>query len=915
MKKNKVFTIFGAFALLLSSCSFLSSKPKALKVIELPVQVNYAVGDIFRSAGLEVVDQDNNKVNDYTLNPSDGYVFKIIGNYEIEVAKQNYESTYFTVKVSAEKDDSKEIELANAKNDAIKELSDYYDTFDLDEYDAEGKANLLEIKNDAIDDIKSAKSVEAVNEILKDAKKKMDEVSKKEFIDHTLVSIRIVGPQKKRYSVGDAIDLKGLKVYAVYDDNLEESVINYQVENVDLIKAGTYNIKVSYKNVNASFTIEVVDKPTYGSTSIDIFATNDMHGQIFEENYRAGIGKAMTYLKEQKKANTLLIDQGDTWQGSIYSNTNHGALINDIMNYIQYDARTIGNHDFDWGKEYISINRNSEYNNYKTPVLGANIYDFDFVSKTTGRTFQSDLADKSVTYTLENGLKVGIVGVIGKQQITTIMSKYVEDITFTDHVEAIKSEATYLRNNGCDIVIASAHTGEEDLLGEGLENYVDLVLCGHTHQSQLNTENGLYYGQFGCYTNEIGHFQLSYDYSTNKVTSTSVSSESGLELRNTITVDKQIQNIIDTHVNAFEESSKEVVAKNVTGYFDKEVTLANVMCNAMYSEALLEGYDVDLTYCNQARYTLNKSTWTYADIYQAFPFENEIYIFEATYDEVMSEIAKYNCCYRSPSFDGKVVRGQKIKVAVLDYLLFHTSSSRYYDYFPDNNGRYIAKLSLKYRDSLKSWLIREGYADNRTLRAGNFATTLTPFSKTFNTDTIKVNFYMNDGTDNLYQSYYINSGDSFNPYLTGAIPTRKDYVFQGWYLDSDCSISASGEVVSETNCSLYAKWGKNGVENKGTLQNPFSVKEAISHIDNYGNDGNVYYVKGIVSGEISISSYGNSVKFVMSDGTDNFTAYYVTYNDDVPKVGDTVIVSGQLTLYLGTIYETLNGTGNLVSIL
>ena len=115
--------------------------------------------------------------------------------------------------------------------------------------------------------------------------------------------------------------------------------------------------------------------------TIEIYATNDIHGTIQKDGERIGIPKLMTYLNEKgKNGNTLLIDQGDTWQGSIYSNYNHGALVTDVMNYIHYDARTVGNHDFDWGVEWLQNNTAKSYEGYSTPVLAGNVYDYDFVT-------------------------------------------------------------------------------------------------------------------------------------------------------------------------------------------------------------------------------------------------------------------------------------------------------------------------------------------------------------------------------------------------------------------------------------------------------------------------------------------------------------------------------------------------------
>ncbi len=247
-------------------------------------------------------------------------------------------------------------------------------------------------------------------------------------------------------------------------------------------------------------------RPSFNEdVNFNIYATNDIHGQIYSEKpqqYKGsvGIGKVMTYLKNMKddsSQNAFLIDSGDTWQGSIYSNTNKGRLITDAINYVHYDARTIGNHDLDWGLQALKDNNNATINGYKTPALCANVYDFDFAHKTVGTTYQSDLAQKSVTYTLSNGFKVGIVGVIGSKQITSITSTFVQDITFTDHIKAIKDETEKLRQEGCNAVIASVHGSYDDVKEQNLEGVVDLVLCAHTHQNVTNEEGTLKFAQFG----------------------------------------------------------------------------------------------------------------------------------------------------------------------------------------------------------------------------------------------------------------------------------------------------------------------------------------------------------------------------------------------------------------------------------
>ena len=67
------------------------------------------------------------------------------------------------------------------------------------------------------------------------------------------------------------------------------------------------------------------------------------------------------------------------------------------------------------------------------------------------------------------------------------------------------------------------------------------------------------------------------------------------------------------------------------------------MCKAVLDQCALEGYnDIFLSYVNKSRDSNYNSTWTYADLYQAFPFDNVVYITEITGVELLREVKGYN---------------------------------------------------------------------------------------------------------------------------------------------------------------------------------------------------------------------------------------------------------------------------------
>ena len=468
------------------------------------------------------------------------------------------------------------------------------------------------------------------------------------------------------------------------------------------------------------------------SVSLTVYAVNDFHGAVQQDDNHPGLGYMASYLKEKgKDGNTLLIDSGDTWQGSIYSNYNHGELITQVYNYVRFDARTVGNHDFDWGVEPLMRNTALSYNGYSTPVLAANVYDYDFATMKNGSEQQSSIGRKSVVYTLDSGLKVGIVGVIGSEQITSIDSMHTQNICFIDHVKIIKEEAAALRANGCDVVICSIHGGEEDVRGQGLGDYVDLVLCAHTHQLQSSYEGSLLYAQFKSSGEFIGKIDVTYDSKTGKVQSKQKAIGCAEILNADLQMDLSLWTLIKSYNDNCSDAAGQVVANNTYGYFSGSEHMPNLVARAVFDAAVNAGFDVDLAYVNKARDSLNKKIWTYEDLYRVFPFDDMVFIVDVTGSEILDEVGQYNYIYRSPEFtEDKIDRGKTYRIACLDYLFFHTNSSRYYNYFPQSAGAYVAYLDDNYREILRDWLIANGYANGKALDADLYASSLKEYDRT-----------------------------------------------------------------------------------------------------------------------------------------------------------------------------------------
>ncbi|MBS7576813.1 MULTISPECIES: bifunctional UDP-sugar hydrolase/5'-nucleotidase [unclassified Enterococcus] len=225
--------------------------------------------------------------------------------------------------------------------------------------------------------------------------------------------------------------------------------------------------------------------------SFKIYYTSDIHGYLFPTDYTDQQEKALGLLKVianfNKDGNTLILDGGDIFQGSPYINffqkkQNYEQGVAQLMNAAGYDVITLGNHDF----------------NYSFQALKENLSHIDAkVSAVNVTDASGNLLFPTVLKTLENGLKVGIVGIT--TDFTNIWEnpQNIVDIRINKPFEAAKVALESIKDK-VDVTICLYHGGFEadlvtgELLFESGENIgykiakelsFDLLLTGHQHAS------------------------------------------------------------------------------------------------------------------------------------------------------------------------------------------------------------------------------------------------------------------------------------------------------------------------------------------------------------------------------------------------------------------------------------------------
>jgi len=212
--------------------------------------------------------------------------------------------------------------------------------------------------------------------------------------------------------------------------------------------------------------------------NIVILHTNDTHSRIepLPQSDRTAPGKGgverrATYIDQVRKEqpHVLLFDAGDFLQGTPYFNLFKGKVEVEAMNRMQYDAVTLGNHEFDYGLEVLEkVVRAARF-----PIVSSN-YDFS----------QTPLSGIIEPYLIlkKGGVKIGVIG-INIRPAGLISSANYKGMKYLDPVATANKLAQQLRTqHQCDIIICLSHLGylSDTRLAESTR-HIDLILGGHSH--------------------------------------------------------------------------------------------------------------------------------------------------------------------------------------------------------------------------------------------------------------------------------------------------------------------------------------------------------------------------------------------------------------------------------------------------
>ncbi|MBN1107597.1 MAG: metallophosphoesterase, partial [Bacteroidales bacterium] len=231
---------------------------------------------------------------------------------------------------------------------------------------------------------------------------------------------------------------------------------------------------------------------------LSVIQTTDLHGVILPYDYigkqplRSSLANSASYIRQLREEgeSVVLLDNGDNLQGqpSVYYynfiDTVTPHLLSEAMNWLDFDATTVGNHDIEAGHDVYD--RLSE--EYDFPMLAANAVD-----TRTGNPYFTPYVIIE-----REGFRIAILGLITPAVPTWLPEELYSGIEFRDMVETARLWMPEIMKQKPDLVAGLFHSGwnsdaVEEVIGQGpMENGsaavaynvpgFDIIFCGHDHR-------------------------------------------------------------------------------------------------------------------------------------------------------------------------------------------------------------------------------------------------------------------------------------------------------------------------------------------------------------------------------------------------------------------------------------------------
>jgi len=387
---------------------------------------------------------------------------------------------------------------------------------------------------------------------------------------------------------------------------------------------------------------------------IVILATTDLHGTIFPYDYiedkhlKASLANISTYISGvRKKDHVILLDNGDNLQGQPavyffnYIDTVSTHINSLVMNYIGYDAGSVGNHDIEAGHSvYDRLRR--EYN---FPLLAANAV----------KTDNGEPYFEPYCILERNGLKIAVLGLITPSVPEWLPPVLYSGMKFEDMVETAKKWMPQILKQKPDIVIGLFHSGtgiNENQSGDFRKNYenssgaiayyvpgFDIVIAGHDHNEtcrKITNFKGdtVLILDAGSRAEKIARADIEFSGSTDR---RKLKISGSLIDASNYNSDQEFIRKFSDKEKIIKEFVKEVIGESSATFSSRDAFFGPSAFVDMIHKIQLEITGADISFAAPLSFDvkINKGPLTVGDMFKLYRYENMLYSIELKGSEII----------------------------------------------------------------------------------------------------------------------------------------------------------------------------------------------------------------------------------------------------------------------------------------
>ncbi len=406
--------------------------------------------------------------------------------------------------------------------------------------------------------------------------------------------------------------------------------------------------------------------------------TSDTHGRVTAYDFMKksygpfGLSRLNQYLNEMKEP-YLLIDNGDFLQGSPLLDVTRKEKISQpvakVFNQMGYQYVTVGNHDFNFGLDYL----NQFESQFKGEILCANLF-------RDGKPYFKTHAIHEI-----KGIKIALIGLVTEYIPIWERQENIPALEFKDVVEVTRNLIqTHELKTNADLIVVMYHGGYEQnpsthepygqktVENKGYQLFeipeIDILLTGHQHVPQIHTRNHRLTMQTSHNASNAGvvHIEMEKDQGRYRL----INIQPELISLGAYPVDLSIESVVQDEIKRTETYLSKFVGTLETDMTIHSPLSARVKKHPLFQ--LINHIQMEYTGAQISCSSLPNDTHglptsvTLNDIFVSFPFENDLVVLEVTGKQVM-EALELNATYFDINGDEIVVNRKFLHPKVEHY--------------------------------------------------------------------------------------------------------------------------------------------------------------------------------------------------------------------------------------------------------